>query len=110
MGQYHLGIYTKANIKNQVLTLKYVYRHFKEAIKYQKLPNGYSNYGTVNGLLNQEFLVSVYLKLLSSMCVCVCVSAPEAINNWWHDMDPIWLVKQVLQLLYFSYGYNINLN
>ena len=21
-----------------------------------------------------------------AMHVCVCVSAPEAINNWWHDM------------------------
>ena len=34
------------------------------------------------------------------MCVCVfvCVFTLEAINNWWRDMDPIRLVKQVLQL------------
>ena len=24
------------------------------------------------------------------------------INNWWHDMDLMWLVKQVLKLLYGS--------
>ena len=38
------------------------------------------------------------------VCACVrargCVSAPEAINNQWHDMDLIRLVKQVVQLLY----------
>ena len=41
------------------------------------------------------------------VCVCmcarvrvhVCVSIPEAFNGQWHDMDPILLVKQVLQLL-----------
>ena len=33
------------------------------------------------------------------VCVCVCVPTPEAIYNWWCDMDPILLVKQVLQLL-----------
>ena len=31
--------------------------------------------------------------------MCVCVHA-EAINNQLHDMKPISLVKQVLQLLY----------
>ena len=26
--------------------------------------------------------------------VCLCVSAPEAINNQWHNMDPYdWLIK-----------------
>ena len=30
------------------------------------------------------------------LCVCMCVSTPEAINNLWRDMDPIRLVKQVL--------------
>ena len=34
------------------------------------------------------------------MRVCVCVFAPEAINDYWRDMDLIQLVKQVLQLLY----------
>ena len=28
-----------------------------------------------------------------SMRVCVCVSAPEAINNFWCDIDPIRLVE-----------------
>ena len=34
------------------------------------------------------------------MCVClsVCVSASEAINNQWCDIDRVWLVKQVLRL------------
>ena len=31
-----------------------------------------------------------------SMCMCVCVSAPKVINNLWHDMDSIQLVKQVM--------------
>ena len=31
------------------------------------------------------------------VCVCVCV-CPQSFNNQWHDMNPIWLVKQVLQL------------
>ena len=30
-----------------------------------------------------------------SSVMCVCVSAPEAINNKWRDMDSIQLVKQV---------------
>ena len=37
------------------------------------------------------------------MCVCECVSALRlllTIGMMWHDMDPIQLVKQVLQLLY----------
>ena len=35
------------------------------------------------------------------VCVClhVCVSTPKAIGMIWHDLDPISLVKQVLQLL-----------
>ena len=32
------------------------------------------------------------------VCVCVCVSAPEAINNQWRDIDCVQLVKQVLRL------------
>ena len=36
-------------------------------------------------------------------CVYVCVSVPKAINNQWHDMDLIRLVKLVLQLLYGNY-------
>ena len=28
------------------------------------------------------------------VCVCICVSAPEAINNYWHNVDPYnWLYK-----------------
>jgi len=42
----------------------------------------------------------VFLKLLLSvMSVCVCVSAPEAINNQWRDMvwyRALWMVKQVV--------------
>ena len=36
-----------------------------------------------------------FLELLLSakVCVCVCVSAPEAINNLWCDIDPIRLVE-----------------
>ena len=52
-----------------------------------------------------------FLKLLWSTCryacVCVCVSAPEAINNQWYDIDRVRLVKQVLWLfllLITSYG------
>ena len=44
-----------------------------------------------------------FLKLILcglSVCVRVCVSVPEAINNYWHDIDLIWLVKQATQLLY----------
>ena len=35
-------------------------------------------------------------------CVFVCVSLRLLITSGmtWHDMNPIWLVKQVLQLLY----------
>ena len=28
--------------------------------------------------------------------VYICVSTPEVSNNYWHDMVPIWLVKQIL--------------
>ena len=38
------------------------------------------------------------------VCACDCVSAPEAINNYWRDMNLIRLVKQVLQLLYGNYS------
>ena len=38
------------------------------------------------------------------VCLCVCVSAPEAINNYWRDTNLIRLVKQVLQLLYGNYS------
>ena len=38
------------------------------------------------------------------MCVCLCVCLPPRLlitrGVMWHDMDPIRLVKQVLQLLY----------
>ena len=39
------------------------------------------------------FIKPGFLKLFQCghLCVCVCVSmsAPETINNQWHDMDPI---------------------
>ena len=40
------------------------------------------------------------------MCMYMYVSAPEASNNYngimWWDMDPVWLVKQVVQLMLFK--------
>ena len=55
-----------------------------------------------------------FLKIVSvrmSVCVCVCVCPPLRLlitsGVMWHDMDPMRLVKQVLQLLYgncSSYG------
>ena len=45
-----------------------------------------------------------FLKLLCGlckcMCACVCLSLRLLITSgmMWSDMDPIWLVKQVLQL------------
>ena len=33
--------------------------------------------------------------------VCVCVSSPVALNNYWHDVDPVWLVKQVSSVTKF---------
>ena len=50
--------------------------------------------------------VCVYVYACVRLCVCVrmfvclCLSTPEVINNLKHDMNPIWLDKQVLQLLY----------
>ena len=50
-------------------------------------------------------LVSRNCICLQRVCMCVFVSAPEASSsNWWRDMDPIWLVRQVLQLLYGNYS------
>ena len=54
--------------------------------------------------LNQARAWFLDIDLVREVCVSVCVSAPEASNNQWRDMDPIWLVKQVLQLLYGSYS------
>ena len=34
-----------------------------------------------------EFLLSANVCMY--VCVCVCVSALEAVNNYWHDIDPI---------------------
>ena len=43
---------------------------------------------------------------ISVVCVCVCVPAPKlqiASGMMGHDMNPIWLAKQVIQCLYDSY-------
>ena len=64
--------------------------------------------------------VSVYLSVCLSVCLCVCLYAcvhvcvcmcvyppPRLLianGMMWHDMDPIRLVKQVLQLLYGNCG------
>ena len=59
--------------------------------------------------------VCVYVCVCVGMCVCVwvcvyvcvCVCPPLRLlitsGVMWHDMGSIWLVKQVLQLLYGSY-------
>ena len=39
----------------------------------------------------------VGMRIRVCVSVCVSVSVPEAINNQWHDMNLIQLVKQVLQ-------------
>ena len=41
------------------------------------------------------------LKLLLSG---MCVFTSDVINNWWHGINPILLIKQVLHLLYGSYA------
>ena len=49
------------------------------------------------------FLKIVSVRMSVCVCACICASAPGAVNNcgvMWHDMDPVQLVKQVLQLLY----------
>ena len=46
------------------------------------------------------FLKIVSVQTCVCVYVCVRVSALEAINNQWCDMDPKQLAKQVLQLLY----------
>ena len=52
--------------------------------------------------------VCVCLCVYVCVCVCVCVCLPPRllINNGviWRDMDPMQLVKQVLQLLYGNYS------
>ena len=55
----------------------------------------------VSFLLNQASTSLFLKKIIVSawMYVCMCMSTPEAINNWWRDIDLIWLVEQVLQLL-----------
>ena len=57
-----------------------------------------------------------FLKIVSvrmSVCVCVCLCVCECVSAlrplmtsgvMWHDMDPIRLVKQVLQLLYGDFS------
>ena len=36
------------------------------------------------------WLARAWFLIIASVCeflyACVCVSAPKAINNWWHDM------------------------
>ena len=54
-------------------------------------------------LLNQVRAWFLKNCFCADICMCVCVSAPEAINNggvMWRDIDPIQSVNQVLQLLY----------
>ena len=48
-------------------------------------------------------IVSVRMSVCVFVCACVCVRPPRLLitsGMMWHDMDPIRLVKQVLQLLY----------
>ena len=46
--------------------------------------------------------VCAFVCVCVCMCVCVCSSQRLLITSgmMWHDMDPMQLVKQVLQLLY----------
>ena len=43
--------------------------------------------------------VYVFVRMCACSCMCVCV-CPVTSGIMWFNMDPIWLVKQVLQLLY----------
>ena len=62
--------------------------------------------------LNQARAWFLEIDLVCEVCVCVCVCVsvcppPRLVITsgvMWRDMDPIWLVKQVLQLLYGSYS------
>ena len=58
----------------------------------------YNNYTTKNlknkalfkpGARRTWFLEIDPVRERLCVCECVCVSAPEAINNYWRDMDPI---------------------
>ena len=57
--------------------------------------------------LNQAhtwFLKIASVRTFVHVCVCVCVCTPPRLLTtsvvMWHDMDPIRLVNQLLQLLY----------
>ena len=54
-------------------------------------------------LVRTLFLKIISVRMSVCVCLCVCVSAPRLLITrgvMWHDMDPMQLVKQVLQLLY----------
>ena len=58
-------------------------------------------------LVHAWFLeIDLVREVYVSICVSVCPPLRLAITSGmiWYDMDPIWLVKQVLQLLYGSYS------
>ena len=85
----------------------HVYHHTK--IAYMNVSNLLCNYAKNVDFLNQAsdgFLKIVFMWMSVCVCVCLCVYVcppPRLLitsNTMWHDMDPIWLVKQVLQLLY----------
>ena len=53
------------------------------------------------------FLIIAFVR--TSVCMCVCVPTLRLLiiiisGVRWRDIDPIWLVKQVLQPLYGSYN------
>ena len=60
-------------------------------------------YLTTHGRPAHAWFLKIDSLRIVGMRVRVCVSAPEAINNYWHDMNLIRLVKQVLQLSYGNY-------
>ena len=75
--------------------------YYKELIEIGTKPALLNQARTSHRLACAWFLKIDPVQIVSMhVCVGVCVSAPKAINNYWHDVawyeETIWLVKQVL--------------